>query len=257
MDEYKKNQSKSATRALDIMGFLASSERPRRACDIAEAFDLARSSTDQLLKTLVDSGYLLIDPNTLCYAPSLRSAWIGHQLAKSVTNADRLREIIKEVHGESGEAVTLSVQNDCSMQMMAFAGGDYALEVGLQLPVLGSTIGSAVLTTKSSAAISKLIRRSRRQYVIAREDDWDETFFRQLQLFRMKGYSWRKIDGTSADRLRPPYDMWTLGIRLPDVCGVKDTVLGMAGPVWRVRAREGEMISLMRRAIRKNIDRHN
>jgi DNA-binding IclR family transcriptional regulator len=257
MVAHRKNQSKSATRALDIMDFLANSGRPRRACEIAECFDLARSSTDQLLKTLVDSGYLLIDPETLGYSPSLRSAWMGHQLTKAVTNVDRLRDIIDEVHGESGEAVTLSVQNDCSMQMMAFAGGDYTLEVGLQLPVLGSTVGSAVLATKSSATISKLIRRSRRQYVIAREGDWDETFFRQLQLFRMKGYSWRKIDETSPDRLRPPYDMWTLGIRLPDACGIKDTVLGMAGPVWRVRAREREMINLMRRAIRKSIDRHN
>jgi hypothetical protein len=110
-----------------------------------------------------------------------------------------------------------------------------------------------VLTAKSSTAIIKLIRRSRRQYVITREGDWGETFIRQIELFRMKGYSWRKIDDTSADLLRPPYDMWTLGIRLPDTCGIKDTVLGMAGPVWRVRAREKELINLMRRAIRKNL----
>jgi len=249
----RRNQSKSATRALDILDFLASSREPRRACEIAEAFGIARSSTDQLLKTLVDSGYLLIDQDTLGYSPSLRSAWMAHQLTKAVPNVDRLRDILDEVHVESGEAVTLSVQNDCSMQMMAFAGGDYTLEVGLKLPVLGSTIGGAVLTAKSSATITKLIRRSRRQYVIAREGDWGEPFIRQIELFRMKGYSWRKIDDTSADRLRPPYDMWTLGMRLPDACGIKDTVLGIAGPVWRVRARERELINLMRRAIRKNL----
>jgi len=49
--------------------------------------------------------------------------------------------------------------------------------------------------------------------------------------------------------------MWALGIRLPDACGVKDSVLGLAGPCWRVRAREREMINLMRRAIRKNLPR--
>ena len=69
----------------------------------------------------------------------------------------------------------------------------------------------------------------------------------------MKGFSWRKIDSSSPDRLRPPYDMWTLAMHLPEGDGIRNAVLGLAGPIWRVRPREQEMVNLMRRAIRNNL----
>jgi len=250
----RKNHSKSATRALDILDFLANADSPRRASDIAEAFDLARSSANPLLKSMVDGGYLLIDPDSMGYWPSFRAVRMGHRLSDARRSMDRLCGIVEEVHACSGEAVTLTVQNDCAMQIMAFKGGEGVTpEVGTKLPVLGSTIGSAVLTTKTSAAISRLIRRSRRQYVIANEEDWGASFLQQIRLFRMKGFSWRKIDSSSPDRLRPPYDMWTLAMHLPEGDGIRNAVLGMAGPIWRVRPREQEMVNLMCRAIRNNI----
>src|SRR5690606_14818464 len=58
----RRNISKSAVRALDVLEHFAAVRRPLRATDIAHALDIHPSSADQLLKSMVDSGYLLIDP---------------------------------------------------------------------------------------------------------------------------------------------------------------------------------------------------
>ncbi|MDB5451556.1 MAG: hypothetical protein JWO33_134, partial [Caulobacteraceae bacterium] len=68
----RRNISKSAIRALDLLEYFAVVKRPLRATDIAHAFNLHPSSTDQLLKTMVDSAYLLIDPLEKLYYPSPR-----------------------------------------------------------------------------------------------------------------------------------------------------------------------------------------
>ncbi len=66
----KRNLSKSATRALDILEYFAMVGRPLRAREIAQAFDFHASSTDQLLKTMVDSAYLICGRQAL-----LRHGW--------------------------------------------------------------------------------------------------------------------------------------------------------------------------------------
>ncbi|OYX21979.1 MAG: hypothetical protein B7Z04_00960 [Rhodobacterales bacterium 32-66-9] len=55
----RRNISKSAVRALDVLEHFAAVRRPLRATDIANALDLHPSSADQLLKSMVDAAYLL------------------------------------------------------------------------------------------------------------------------------------------------------------------------------------------------------
>lgn len=163
MQEHPKNYSKSANRALDVMDYLAQVGGGARAADIADALGIARSSADQLLKSMVFGGYLVLSAEGRNYYPSLRMARVGHWMSQSYPDLDRHRAIIEDIHAQTGEVVTLSMQNDCFMQMMGAASSgddDPHLETGAKVPVVGSAIGSAALTTKSPRAINRLVERA-------------------------------------------------------------------------------------------------
>src|SRR3546814_9478802 len=68
----KRNLSRSATRALDVLDYMAALGRPLRAVEVASGMELNPSSANQLLKTMADSGYLIFDPRLKLYHPSPR-----------------------------------------------------------------------------------------------------------------------------------------------------------------------------------------
>lgn len=256
MGEHPKNYSKSANRALDVMDYFATTGAPARSAEIADALGIARSSADQLLKTMVLSGYLVVSVEGKSYFPSLRMAKFGHWIAGRYPDVERFRAIMEDIHAQTGEVVTLTMQNDCFMQMMSSAPGsddDPMLSVGAKVPVLGSAIGSAALTAKSRKEIGRLVDRARRQRALMANSSWNEPFLDDIQLFRMKGYSWRPSRRLVGGRDGPaPVDYWSIAMILPGE-SEGSIVLGLAGPTTRVRPREWELVNLMRRSIRQHL----
>jgi DNA-binding IclR family transcriptional regulator len=257
MQEHPKNYSKSANRALDVMDYFARIRGPARAADIADALGIARSSADQLLKSMVLSGYLILSAEGRNYFPSLRIAQFGHWIAGCYPDIDRYSAIMEDIHAQTGEVVTLSMQNDCFMQLMnAVRGGDAdpLLAVGGKVPVLGSAIGSAALMLKSPKAITRLVQRARQQHAVMDGAHWDSPFLDEIRLFRMKGYSWRPSQRlVTTDTGIRQIDYWSIAMTLPGEDSAPQVILGLAGPTRRVRGREWELVNLMRRSIRLNL----
>ncbi|MDO7842151.1 IclR family transcriptional regulator [Sphingomonas immobilis] len=252
-----KNYSKSANRALDVLDYFARCGRPARGAEIADALGIARSSADQLLKSMVLSGYLVRPGEGQAYFPSLRMARFGHWIAGCYPDIERYRAIVEDVHEQTGCVVTLTMRNDCFMQMMTAARGsddDPLLDVGAKVPVLGSAIGSAALTTQSRKAIARLVERARLRHAVLGEVDWDQPIDEEIRLFRMKGYSWRpskRVRGAGTSQR--PVEYWSIAMTLPHVAGTPEIVLGLAGPTPRVRPHEWDLVNLMRRSIRLNM----
>jgi len=245
-----RNYSKSASRALDIIELLADSDQPMRAAEIARHLDLSRSSTDQLLKTMLGSGSLLLRPEDMTYSASPRIARIAHKLADRCAKVDRYRTLIEEVHKRSGQIVTLTLQNDCYMQIQAFAG-DFSvpLHIGMQVPLFGSTIGSAALSGKSPQSILKLLKRARRQRLVPRENDWNGAFIDQIKAYRMKGYAWQPMRAYD-NRIGRDREMWSIGMRLAASDDIDSPVLGLIGPIASVKGDEYRLINMIRQTLR-------
>ncbi|HET9628879.1 MAG TPA: helix-turn-helix domain-containing protein [Novosphingobium sp.] len=248
-----KNYSKSASRALDIVELLADCDLPLRAAEIAARLDLSRSSTDQLLKTMLANGSLLLDPWNMTYSPSPRIARIGLKLADRVAEVDRYQAVLDEIHARSGQVVTLTVQNDCHMQVLAYAGNfGHALHVGMQVPIFGSTIGSAALSGKSPRTIGKLVKRARRQHLIGNEGDWTGSFLDRISAIRLKGYACRPLQAYD-DRVGKTRDMWTIGLRANQDTDRDSPVVGLMGPLASVRGGEQNLVNLIRRTLRQTL----
>src|SRR5262245_9931978 len=149
--ESNKNEAvKSASRVLDIFEFFYQFRRPARGIDIASHLELPKSSTNGLLKTLVDGGYLTFDPINKTYFLSFRLVGFGNWLSSFYFGPQRLTSMLEELQLKCGECVALSVRNGFDMQFVAVLpapGLPFVMPEGRKWPIVGSTIGAALLMT--------------------------------------------------------------------------------------------------------------
>jgi DNA-binding IclR family transcriptional regulator len=89
--------AKSASRALHVLEVLSAAGRPLRAFEMAKALKLSPSSADQVLKTMVDSAYLIFDPITKCYCLSPRIGKVGLQASEDFYEAKFLRKVMASI----------------------------------------------------------------------------------------------------------------------------------------------------------------
>ena len=232
----RRSLSRSATRALDVLEYFGLVRRPLRAIEIAKALELHPSTTDQLLKTMVDSAHLVFDARNKTYAPSHRLARFSAWIVESYGANSGLRVLVSEVQAACGEVVTLTTPNDLFMQVVDLAGAapiGQAAERGLKVSLFGTSIGAAYLSTLSDAEIGRLAVRAR----LAAAEKAD--VLADVERVRQEGFAEGPTAGGEA---------WSLATPLP-VQGLTPMVLGLAGPVDRVRADQPRLQAMMRTAV--------
>src|SRR5579859_7494960 len=93
----------SAIRALDILGEFRRLRRPLRAVELVDALGFPTSSTDQLLKSLVESGHLIFNRRAKTYFPSARLSPFGSWMSGLYFGEDRISRALEEISVATGE----------------------------------------------------------------------------------------------------------------------------------------------------------
>jgi DNA-binding IclR family transcriptional regulator len=240
----RRNLSRSATRALDILEYFALVGRPLRTVEIAQSLDLQASSTDQLLKTMVDSAYLMFDASTKRYYPSPRLVNFGSWLSSNYFGEDRICRLLKSIQQESGEIVTLSIRYGTSMQIVDYiepvarAG---SIVKGSRVPIAGSIIGTAFLSLHDDKAVIRIVEQVIQESGVKLSVPELRGLLKRVEEARVKGYA----SGAAIGLAEP----WALAIPLPrPVSGMK-MVLGMAGEGASVQDRESRLVHIIRAGI--------
>lgn len=232
--------SRSATRALDVLEYFGHVRRPLRAIEIARRLDLHPSTANQLLKTMVDSAHLTFEAVSKTYLPSPRLVRFGGWMVDTYGGDARLLRLIQQVQSASDEVVTLTTPNDIYMQVVDLLGTDFGAadvagaERGLRVSMFGSAIGAAYLSTLPDKEILRLADRAR---VPASEH---EAVLKRIARIRQEGYA----DGPSSHG-----SIWSLAAPLPGKDLTVPLVLGLAGPVERVRNHLPELGALLWKCI--------
>jgi DNA-binding IclR family transcriptional regulator len=212
----RRSLSRSATRALDVLEAFGEEQRPLRAVEVARLLDLPSSTTDQLLKTMVDSGHLVFEARAKTYVPSPRLLGFAGWIVVACKGEGGLGALIREVQARTGLVTTLSAPNDLFMQVIDVAvPPEISTERGLRVSVFGTVIGSAYLSMLESREIQRLADRAR----IAPGEL--PVILETVNAIRAEGF---------ADGPTPDGGIWSIampistpGLRVP-------LVLGVAGP---------------------------
>lgn len=245
------NAAKSAVRALDVLEVLGKSGQPMRAVEISRALRLSASSTDQLLKTMVDSAYLLFDPVTKRYWPSFRAARFGNSIAATYFAPELIERLLETAHELTGELVGLFTSQGSFMQVIATQRGmawplsnnaihseDTAL--GLRLPLFGSSSGTAWLATQDEKALSTALKLCRREL---REEALDRAKIEAvLRRVRRQGYAFGGINTE---------DMLSISTALPPCANGVVLILSIFGQTDSIRARSELLAGRLLEAVRE------
>lgn len=240
---------KSAVRALQTLEYFSLAGKPLRAIEIAGALGLSPSSTNELLKSLTDWGYLIFDPVSKLYHCSPRVTRLAQAANREYGGPDALDRLLRAVLVEFGLPVSISASQGSFMQVIDFlwpedrdpstlpykaeqsARSPFPLNIGLHSPMFGSCPGAAWLSTQSEQRVRETIRLCRRD--LGHFADDEATILHRLADISEQGYAFGGISTDESYRgLSVPLPATPHGIVL---------ILSMVGPRAEMEVRREEI----------------
>jgi DNA-binding IclR family transcriptional regulator len=195
--------AKSAIRSLELLDLFAFEKRPLRAVEIRDALQLHASSADQLLKTMVNAGYLQFDDRKKQYF--LTSRLSSFAIWFRYTAISKLPDLINTVHKAFGKSTMISVRQKRDMQVSLFVSEPRKFEFvmpGIRFPLFDSCCGIAALISLDDADIIRDIGEAK---LYNRDREISEgKILHEVRYSRRRGYSLRYREETNNNVLAIP-----------------------------------------------------
>lgn len=242
-------QVKSCARVIDVLEFFYERGAPAREVDIRTALNLAKSSTNDLLKTLLQRGYLTLDPATRTYFPSFRLAKFGGWLSNFYFGGDKLSRMMRELSEETGEVVILSAPRDCNMQIISIEQREnrYRYLEGTSIDIVNTATGRACLMTKTDSEIIRTTLRAARFRAQDKSPAALDRVLKMIKVFQKQHYSVHV-------RQSPSNEDITIGVPLPPGQTPIPLFVGVGGPACSIKNRETAIVEAMFSAVSRNLD---
>lgn len=152
---------KSAERALAILDLLTIRERPVGFGQIASALGYPKSSLHQLLRTLIDRGWVEVDSETGHYTLGIRTWQAGNAYLRAVDLSARAKPYMELVRDELDETVQLAVLDGRYNVYIGKVDGTQNLAlvsaVGRRIEAHATGLGKALLSGLSDAQLVGLL----------------------------------------------------------------------------------------------------
>jgi DNA-binding IclR family transcriptional regulator len=233
------NASKSAVRALEVLELLIESDTPPRQVDIARALGMSPSSADQILKTMVDGGYLLLDCTTKRYRLSPRLMGLASALCDAYVPQRQIKDLMRTVHERCGLDVLLAAPQNAFMQIVdgydSLSHRLPATSRAIRTPFFGSCTGAAWLSTQDRETVQRLMRTCHRDLGAAGDDI--QGVLQGLHRIREQGYA---FGGLMADQ-----GVLSIAVPLPPAPIGVVMVLIVSGAAGLIEGREEQIARIM------------
>ena len=233
-------QVRSAARSIEVLEYFRLVQRPSRAKDIGLALGLSPSSTSDLLKTLVEIGYLRFDGRSKLYFVGPRAVLFANWLSNQEPGFSELVGLTTRLSECSGECVVVAAQRGCRIQFLTVLHGPEPtppeVAEGLTAPLIGTAAGMAILMRSNGADLTDVVRRITKVRACQALVD---SISDQLEECRRQGYASDPDAGVLPDYRRIAVPL------CPERLGVPIAV-GIGGPKDRIRMREPELIGMIR-----------
>jgi len=230
---------KSCARVLEVLGLFSECKRSLKASEICQQLGYPKSSANALLKSLVRLGFLSVDIESIRYFPTLRITHLGDWIPAILLGSGEASRMLQSLHTATHETVTLSIQNGLSMEFIRVIVGIFPIalqmEEGCQVPLFGTCVGTAALTTKEDIVVHDLYNRA----AVTQDGNHSliplKDVMLEVKLARARGYA------ISYDGVFPDTGAVASPIFLPG--GEHTLVLAAGGPTERITRSESAIAS--------------
>jgi DNA-binding IclR family transcriptional regulator len=151
---------KSLHFGLDVLEMLVNSGSDKGVTDVAHQLDMTKVRAFRLLSTLVDRGYVVQDPTTSRYAPSIRLFALGQALGERFNFASAIKPDAERLWDKLGHSVVIATPFKGRMLILEVLRGrtpiNIGLKVGAALDMHASAQGRIALAFGARDAMAKL-----------------------------------------------------------------------------------------------------
>lgn len=192
MANYKEN--KSAARVVELLVLLAHSENSLTLNEICSAKAWPKSSTFELIQTLVNKGLLEMDDKRLkTYALSLLAFEIGSAYLSNLGVTDVARPYIQELNKKTGSTVFLGIEDNGDIVYLDKAENHSIMKptakLGSRRYIYTTGVGKALLAAYSDDKIMKILQNK----TLLSKTEFSHTsineILKDMQEIRKRGYS--------------------------------------------------------------------
>ena len=160
--KFRRSRATSAVRALDVLEHFGVLGRPLRAKEIVARFELAPSSAEQLLKTMVEAGYLVFDPQSKLYDVSFRLTTFARWLVRDCYPGAEVSRILEDLSANTGGHVFLAQRTDNFMRVVEARASDdlkFTDDASMLLP-LDAMTGQAFLASCDEHDATRIVEHA-------------------------------------------------------------------------------------------------
>jgi len=236
---------KSAGRALAILEYFAEIRRPAAAREIAAKLEIPRSSANVLIRSLVNLGYLWFDDEHWTYFPTPKVVRLGGWLHEGFHIDPRYVRALHKLNEQTGETVTLSIQNGFEVQFIRVLHCKHPIGLNLaegqKVSLFDSAVGLAILSCIDSGEIRELAATFNARKGLEGGIINEESLLDRVRGVRRAGVS------IAYDKVLPDTGALAVGIRN----GVVDKPLafGVGGPTQRIRGNQRRLIEILKETV--------
>lgn len=154
---------KSAQRVLQVLEFFDEIRREATVMEIARALGMPQSSTTELMRTLVDMGYVSYLPEGRRYVPTHRVALLGSWIQPHLLGGGRLVRMMEELGERTHETVILGEYSGMFVRYVYVVQSRKAMRLhvgpGTIRPLARSGMGILFLSSLPEDSTRALLRR--------------------------------------------------------------------------------------------------
>ena len=241
----RRHPVKSAARTLEVFELFSERRCPLRLHDIHSALGYPQSSTTNLLKGLVMTGYLNYNRATRAYLPTNRVTFLGGWLVSFLYGQGGYQDLLEELLKKTDETVALATQNDLYIQYVRIRTPEHEFKLappeGTMRLLTNSSAGFALLSQLGDAKIDRICRSVNYYELDPAHRVESSRVLKEVAKVRQTGYCYMPnlpVQATSS--IAFPLGEQIHGIPL---------AIGVGGLSERIGARRSELVEIFRQAI--------
>jgi DNA-binding IclR family transcriptional regulator len=154
--------NKSASRAIDILALLSTSKQPLTQLSISEALGIPKSSTFELIYTLMQKGVVEFDNELLkTFKLSMKMFELGCTVLQGADLYKISKPYLEKLSDDIKETIFLGSENDGDVVYLdrvekGISSLTTAAGIGMRRPIHCTGLGKAILATYKDAQVSKI-----------------------------------------------------------------------------------------------------
>jgi IclR family acetate operon transcriptional repressor len=237
-------QVRQAANVLELMEYFARRRRPATLAEISDDLNWPRSSTFNLVGTIVEKGYLYEPQPRGGYYPTPRWLTLAQSVAEAEPLPETLGHLADEVAEMTGETTAIGTLTGPFAMFLYVAESRhsvrYHVQVGDRVPIHASSAGRAILVQYSATARAAIYRKITFERFSDTTPLSVEAVEAELKAAEARGYH------QSSSEYIPDL----AGVSLPVAVGARKLSIVVAGPTSRCLQRRRLTAEMLSDAVR-------